>query len=177
MNKNHPDTSLRHCPYWLAKSRKCLISRQGLFIPLESHISNYCTTLRHTHCRLYVDELFVQQASTKVSKLNRRKYNRFPSGRQLTLQQVTGARSRRKASYKTVYTTNESAGGLQVRTQSPLFDGALVSFSYKSLADSSHKEKLARVMWCRYQKDSLVYLAGLSFQKEGKSDESPSKTG
>lgn len=177
MKKNHPSASLRHCPYWLAKSRKCLISRQGLFIPLESHITNYCTTLRHTHCRLYVDELFIQQSSSKVSKLNRRRYNRFPSGHQLTLQQVTGANSRRKASSKTVFTTNESAGGLQIRTQSPLFNGSLVSFSYKSSADSARHKKLARVMWCRYQKDTLVYLAGLSFQKGGKSDETSSKTG
>lgn len=177
MKKKRPDKSLRHCPYWLAKSRKCLISRQGLFIPLESHISNYCTTLRHTHCRLYVDELFVQQANNKVSKFNRRKDNRFPAGHQLTLHQVTGAKSRRKAAYKTVYTTNESAGGLQVRTQSPLFDGALVSFSYKSPADVSKTEKLARVMWCKYQKDSLIYLAGLSFQKDGQSDDTTSKTG
>lgn len=177
MKKNHPNSSLRNCPYWLAKSRKCLISRQGLFIPLESHISNYCTTLRHTHCRLYVDELFVQQSSSRVSKLNRRKYNRFPSGHQLTLQQVTGANSRRMASLKTVYTTNESVGGLQIRTQSPLFNGSLVSFSYKSPVDSAKQRKLARVMWCRYQKDTLVYLAGLSFQKDGKSDDTSAKTG
>ncbi|MDJ0623412.1 MAG: PilZ domain-containing protein [Desulfocapsaceae bacterium] len=119
----------------------------------------------------------MQQSSSRVSKLNRRKYNRFPSGHQLTLQQVTGANSRRQASLKTVYTTNESAGGLQIRTQSPLFNGSLVSFSYKSSAGSAQQKKLARVMWCRYQKDTLVYLAGLSFQKDGKSDDTSSKTG
>ncbi len=169
MNKRSLDSSPQHyCPYWLAKSRKCLISSKGLFIPLENHISTYCTTSKHTNCHLYRDELFLQQSGNSTSKHNRRRFNRFPGGKRLILHQVTNTDTRDTSS-KTAYTTNQSAGGMQIRTQSPLFHGSLISFSYDKSSRSSQQKNLARVMWCQYQKDTLVYLAGLAFQSDNHS--------
>lgn len=165
MKNDTLSSSLKHCPYWLAKSRKCLISSKGLFIPLENHISIFCTTLKHTNCHLYRDELFLQQSGNSVSKQNRRRFNRFPGGKRLTLHQVTNTNTHEVAS-KTAYTTNQSAGGIQIRTQSPLFHGSLISFSYDKSVKSADQKNLARVMWCQYQKDTLVYLAGLAFQSD-----------
>lgn len=165
MKKRSLNSNLQYCPYWLAKSRKCLISRKGLFIPLENHISIFCTTLKHSNCHLYRDELFLQQSGSTTSKHNRRRFNRFPGGKRLTLHQVTNTATRDVAS-KTAYTTNLSAGGMQIRTQSPLFHGSLISFSYDKAARTPQQKNLARVMWCQYQKDTLVYLAGLAFQSD-----------
>lgn len=165
MKKYSLSSCLNHCPYWLSKSRKCLISRKGLFIPLENHISKFCTTLNHTSCHLYRDELFLQQSGNSASKHNRRRFNRFPGGKKLILHQVTNTETREAAS-KTAYTTNQSAGGIQIRTHSPLFHGSLISFSYDQSTKNPHRKNIARVMWCRYQKDTLVYLAGLAFQSD-----------
>lgn len=176
MKKSPLSSSLKHCPYWLAKSRKCLISSKGLFIPLENHISIFCTTLKHTRCHLYRDELFVQQSGSSTSKHNRRRYNRFPGGKRLILHQVTNTNTNtHEVSSKTAYTTNRSAGGVQIRTQSPLFHGSLISFSYDTSARPSDQKNLARVMWCQYQKDTLVYLAGLAFQSDNYSEKSSSQ--
>ena len=173
MKKYSRSPSLKHCPYWLSQSRKCLISRKGLFIPLENHISIFCTTLKHKSCHLYRDELFLQQSGSISSNHNRRRFNRFPGGKRLILHQVTNTDTHEAAS-KTAYTTNQSAGGIQIRTQSPLFHGSLVSFSYDKSAKGAEHKNLARVMWCQYQKDTLVYLAGLAFQSDNYSEKASS---
>lgn len=166
MHMKKDTSSCKHCPYWLADSRKCLISRKGLFIPLEKHIATYCTTPKHTQCHLYRDELLLQQSAQQPANHNRRKYNRFPSGKKLTLHQITDTGTIGDGTSKIAFTTNLSDGGIQIRTKNPLFHGALVSLSYEQTAKSSRKKRLAKVVWCQYEKDSLIYLAGLRFQKE-----------
>lgn len=38
------------CPYWSGISQRCAMHSDGLFIPLENYVENFCTTSRHTGC-------------------------------------------------------------------------------------------------------------------------------
>lgn len=152
------------CPFWSSSNRRCTVSRNGLFIPLEDYISSFCTSAKHTHCHQYKDEMLLRQSGSKRHFRNRRKHSRFPAAKQLILREVDTSGRIITAKEEYAYAKNLSAGGMQIQTKCPLFLGTLLNFTYRNADTSDYNDGLAEVAWCHYQEDSLTYLAGLSFQ-------------
>lgn len=162
MSKNQHNK--KWCPFWSSTNRRCTVSRNGIFIPLEDYISNFCTSEKHTHCHLYKDEMLLRKSGSKRHSYNRRKHSRFPAAKQLILHEIdeSGRTIAEKEEY--AYAKNLSAGGMQIQTKCPLFLGTLLNFTFRNADTSNYNDGLAEVAWCHYQEDSLIYLAGLSFQ-------------
>lgn len=161
--EKHPHNS-KWCPFWNAKGRRCDVSRNGLFIPTTDYINTFCTSTKHASCHLYKEEIKARKPEKSEYTANRRKHTRIPSDRVLTLLQITNPNGSSISSDETAYTRNLSAGGMLIQTQTPLFHGSLVSYTYPEATDPTEKKGTAQVAWCRYNKESLVYLAGLRFQ-------------
>jgi hypothetical protein len=155
---------LRRCPYWCNQSRRCTISRNGLFIPLENQISAYCVSEKYDSCRQYKEEQILLQAEREVVSFNRRKHPRAASEYSLTLRFLSDTNKLIWHTAGMAKTINLSDGGMQITTKGPLFSDSIVRFSYVN-SDTSQRLGLARVKWCHYRQEIMKYVAGLCFYK------------
>ncbi|MBM9603194.1 PilZ domain-containing protein [Desulfopila inferna] len=160
--QNH---SLHRCPFWSELSRKCSISRKGLFVPLYDQISNYCTSENHRNCSQYKEELLSLQVETEAVPINRRNHPRTTSEHPLNLNFINEAGCLIQQTAGIARTINLSVGGMQIRTRGPLFHDCIVRFSYEKSGISPPRHGLAKVKWCNYHLKIMRYTAGLSFYR------------
>ncbi len=153
----------QQCPFWSEENRRCSIRRNGLFIPLQSHIASYCKSPNYRGCSLYQTEIAHVEAEQAGNPFNRRKYRRSPSKQTVQLRYFDDDGHCYQGSPKLADTINLSAGGMQISTLEPLLDETIIHFSFRKSASSKNRKGLARVTWCRYEEAAMKYKAGLSF--------------
>lgn len=151
------------CPFWTEETRRCSIGRNGLFIPLESHILSYCKSSHFKKCSLYKTELTMVESGREGSFYNRRKHHRNPTKQQVVLRYFDDNGHCILDRPKSADTVNLSAGGMQVCTGEPLMNETIIHFSFLTSSSKDKQKGLARVTWCRYEKEAKRYTAGLSF--------------
>lgn len=152
------------CPHWSDSQKKCLVSENGLFIPLEQHITTYCTSNRHTECIQFKTESSRQQNRRIASPENRRQYPRIHSSEQIIVNKFTPSGKLDIHHKENAALVDLSIGGMKIQLHEPLFQDTLLKFSFQNEGTrETIPQGFARVRWCTYDKNSLGYAAGLAF--------------
>lgn len=59
------------CPHWSDPTQRCGIQNDGLFIPLDTYIENYCATSSYTCCFHLSDATAVDSEESIAEKIKR----------------------------------------------------------------------------------------------------------
>jgi hypothetical protein len=143
---------------------KCLVSRGGLFIPLDHHIELFCTTAEHCSCLQYIshqthgEQLLIDNMQ---EKLNRRHYLRVEAKHRLKLMRMMAGGSQLAVPAKVL---DLSQGGMRVSLESPLTGDSLLQFSFEPSFPAGFHEGLGQVAWCHKEIAQAGYQAGIAFQ-------------
>lgn len=155
-----------NCPFWTPETKKCQVCNTGIFIPLEDHISVYCTTSNYIKCMQYglnKDlEIENRMGGLRVGH-NRRQHMRVESNLQLTLVKLIESEEVVNHTPLTVETLDISRGGMRITTNSPLNRNTRVQFIFEKNFPSPTHKAMAEVQWCNKQIDDPGYQVGVAF--------------
>ena len=172
--KSHGNTPIEAhvCPYWLDATKSCLISKQGLYLPVTEHILTYCRTGNHLFCAQFEQQVAGlpehQNGSAKVvdrrqrKESDRRESARIFGSHSLQLTEIQDGDSPPSSLDKNATTIDLSAGGIRLQTHCELPVDSMVSFSMNG-ASGPPVQGIGRIKWCRPMEDGSVYQAGLVF--------------
>lgn len=155
------------CPFWSQLTMKCLVSRDGLFIPLDDHIELFCTTAEHCNCVQFIsyhtqgEQLLIENMR---EKLNRRNSLRVEAEHRLKLMRMMAGGSQLAVPAKVL---DLSQGGMRVSLESPLTGDSLLQFSFESSFPAGFQKGLGQVAWCHKEIGQAGYQAGIAFQDAG----------
>lgn len=164
-----PVADKEKCPFWSSNTMKCRISKGGLFIPLDDHISVYCTSFDYPQCLQYSlqenDPATITQIVDQIAE-NRRKHKRIATQQRVTLVQST--HSGKIISHKSAvaHTLDVSQGGMRLSTFQPLRGDSIVEFSFHEPFPLTLHSALGHVAWCNKQINEPGYQAGIAFKNE-----------
>lgn len=160
------------CPYWLDTTKSCLISKQGLYLPVSEHIQTYCRTGNHLFCPQFEQQVAglpgYQSGSGKVTdrrqgkESDRRENARISGSHSLKLTELKEDGNATSLIDKNATTIDLSVGGIRLQTHCDLLVDSMVSFSMNG-ASGPPVQGIGRIKWCRPLDDGSVYHAGLVF--------------
>jgi hypothetical protein len=156
------------CPYFAVHTLKCRICSGGLFIPLNDHIETYCKTAMHRQCLQYSmhsEKNAKRLESAAAHYKNRRKYQRVPEERKVTMVKLLGSERFVTRHPISANTLDLSMGGMRLQSDAPLTNDTVMHFSLPLRAGRSHTG-VGQVAWCNKQIDEPGYQIGIAFQDE-----------
>lgn len=164
---SHLKNTIDICPFWSADSKKCRVCTDGLFIPLDEHISAYCTSKDHHHCLQYSlhtpKDRQAEDASRKNS-INRRQSLRIQLSDQIQLLKMIQSGKILKQFSERAETLDMSKVGMRLQTNVPLINDTVVQFAFNDNFPATLRTGAGLVEWCNKQIDTPGYQAGISFQ-------------
>lgn len=166
MTKRKGGEKQKVCPFWSADDGRCTVSGNGLFIPLENYIINFCNSDGHTQCSQYNAELSLTIKQRKSLAINRRQHARVPSSHQIILKKLNNKGRLIPDASGFAQVVDLSAGGMRINLQEPLIHDTLLNFAFESVSSAKTPHGVAQVKWCLYEKDSMMYYVGLSFHNK-----------
>lgn len=169
------------CPYWSDSTKSCLVSKQGLYLPVPEHIHTYCRTGNHLFCPQFeqqdADLPEYNNDSGKVADRRERKVvadrrDRKAADRRECARisgsyslQLSGLQEDGNTSFlldKKATTVDLSVGGIRLQTHCELPVNSMVSFFLNS-ASGPPVQGIGQIKWCRSLEDDSVYHAGIVF--------------
>ncbi|BHH82920.1 PilZ domain-containing protein [Desulforhopalus sp. 52FAK] len=155
------------CQFWSIDSKKCRVCNDGLFIPLEEHITAYCTTEDHYFCLQY--SLHApkhsdagQDRSNKGR--NRRQSLRIELSNQIDLLKMIKSGEIVEQLSEKAETLDISKIGMRLHTDIPLTSDTVIQFAFNKKFPKALRTGAGLVEWCNKQIDAPGYQAGISFQ-------------
>lgn len=165
----HRNVTRDICPFWSTESKKCRVCKDGLFIPLDEHISTYCTSKDHHLCLQYSlhapkDKLATDD--TGNNSANRRQSMRIELSDQIQLLKMIQSGEIIKQFTANAETLDMSKIGMRLQTNVPLINDSVVQFAFDKSFPANLRTGAGIVEWCNKQIDTPGYQAGISFQSK-----------
>ena len=154
-------TNTEVCPGWSVKNRSCLLSRNGLFLPMTEHVALYCEGGNYRSCTTYVSHM-VEEQQQQEGLMNRRRHERIPCRYSFHLAEYMEDESLRLVD-DSALTIDYSAGGMRFESSHPLNEGAIVHFTLNDDLLLEPLHGLGQVKWCRSMENRPLYQAGVAF--------------
>jgi hypothetical protein len=153
------------CPHWSRKDQSCLLSHEGLYLPVKEHIGVYCEGGNFTSCTQYMGQALHSDTGEIVdNRLNRRKYRRVPGRFSFRLAERTDDSLELDKLIDDVATTVDlSPGGIRFESYRALPKGAEVFFSLNGEFSDPPLRGAGQVKWCHSLENAPLYHAGIAF--------------
>lgn len=151
------------CPHWSLKNRNCLVSHEGLYLPVTEHVAIYCEGGNFSSCPQYLSlEMGTNPELTTNMDENRRHHRRVNGRYQVLLTRygdgVTGQTGDDSAT-----TVDISPGGIRLESHDALPEGSRVFFSLNGEFSTPPVEGTGVVKWCHSLANRPLYHSGISF--------------
>lgn len=165
---SHIKKTLDTCPFWSADSKKCCVCKDGLFIPLDEHISAYCTSRDHHHCLQYSLHASNKQAKddSRNYPKNRRQSMRVQLSYQIKILKMIQSGEIIQQLAEKAETLDMSKIGMRLQTNIPLINDTVIQFAFNNNFPATLRTGIGIVEWCNKQIDTPGYQAGISFQSK-----------
>lgn len=154
------------CPYWEPESRSCLLLvRDGIFLPVETHVTTYCLTNQYALCNHY-ERLTVQdwQAErTGQPPGNRRRSLRIPSRHLFRFSEIAGTDQAAPIREDDAWTVDLSDHGIRFTTRQSLVPETMLRFEMVRDAARPPLRGTGRVVWSTPVADSPLFHAAIAF--------------
>ncbi len=151
------------CSYWNADKKECLVSKEGLYLPVRTHIDSYCLTGNHVSCPKYQechqDEFNICRPSTD----NRRQHQRMVRRFSFRVSEFFSDTDSPELIDDTAVTVDVSLGGIRFQSHEPVNVDSLVLFSLNGNEINPSLEGVGKVKWCRTHDEGRYFHAGISF--------------
>lgn len=151
------------CPHWSPQDRSCLLSREGLYLPVAEHVQIYCEGGNYASCSQYMNLALRPDTVASVDKgVNRRRHRRVPGRFFFRLAESTGEELDRLIDDAAI-TVDLSRGGIRFESYRALSEGTEILFSLNGDFSGTPLRGVGRVKWCRSLDNAPLYHAGISF--------------
>lgn len=151
------------CPHWSRQDRSCLLSQDGLYLPVTEHVEIYCEGGNYSSCTYYMGKAIDSDTGVVEGKgLNRRHYRRVPGRFSFRLAECAGDDLDRLIDDAAI-TVDLSRGGIRFESYRALSEGAEVLFSLNGDFSNVPLRGIGQVKWCRSLENAPIYHAGISF--------------
>ncbi len=162
-----PHCANTNCKFWSDPGQKCVVSKSGLFIPLDDHIKIYCKTSEHVRCIQYNMQIQLTQQTDDRTSENRRKYLRVKENRTITLVRLNESGNIVSYYPEKAHILDLSVGGMRVNSRKLLLNDSIVHFSFKGDDTIDDVQPgIAKVRWSFSTSNDTLYQVGLEFQSE-----------
>ncbi|WP_205243907.1 PilZ domain-containing protein [Desulfobulbus alkaliphilus] len=162
------------CPHWDPQKRACLLVREGLYLPVEQHVTTFCLTSCFATCHHYL-RLLETGADTNgrhSSGLKRRRYIRIPSRHVFRFSEISPNDEVPGRSQNDAWTVDLGAGGLRFVCRMPLALQTTIRFCLEGDAAIASLTGTGRVAWCEPLENTALFHTGLAFIERSVSETS-----
>ena len=154
------------CPYLEPDSRFCQLVEEGIFLPVDAHITTYCLTSQYALCSQYellaVRDHWNEPNGRPLS--NRRRSARVPSHHLFRFSEITGSDQPPSIREDDALTVDLSAHGIRFTTRQLLPPETALRFEVvkggkKSMAGTG------RVVWSKPIENSFLFHSAIAFAR------------
>ena len=148
--------STRFCPHWNTAGRLCLLSRDGLFLPVREHIADFCESAGHQRC-----PRFRAHADRVARAVNRRRSVRLPQRHLFRFSEISPTGPAAAATADEAWTLDLSDHGLRVATTCRLQPETAINYEVTGNG-SPGRAGTGRVVWCQPLADTAFFEIGVA---------------
>lgn len=155
----------RCCPYWSAISKACLLVKDGLFLPVQEHITAYCTSQYYLSCQHFQRLATSQNERQQEGQLpdNRRRSVRVPRYHIFRFSEITPANQSLENRQEESWTIDVCEHGLRFASYRHLTPDSMIRFSLEGEERLSPTQGNARVIWSRPLESTALFHTGIAF--------------
>ncbi|OQX15775.1 MAG: hypothetical protein BWK76_12610 [Desulfobulbaceae bacterium A2] len=153
------------CPHYEALLNRCLLSRGGVYVPVDDHVRQFCQGDLHTQCDIFLADgkmPEVKDPSRELSAADRRRHFRIPDRISMTLALMSVPGEEDSLLDDNAFTLDLSEGGMCLASHRALQVHSQLSFRF---GHEFRQELLGvgQVRWCSSADDSPLFYAGMMF--------------
>lgn len=158
-------TNNRHsgCPFWSPSSCNCVLSLEGLFIPLDDHIETFCRSDNYSQCDQHRVNISTDEMDLYHTVSERRQFDRHSGSQEITIIQ-TDEYFDDKNPLLAARVVDFSQGGIRLLAPMQLSRDTTVTCALDDSFPEHLRSSAAMIRWCRPLLNNGGYQAGLSFR-------------
>lgn len=152
-----------NCLYWAPFTYSCLLVKDGLFVPLKSHVFMYCHSSRFSLCPHY-QQLVDTKKPTEIKQqepINHRRSVRFLGYNNFYFSKLIG-RHLFKTKEENTWTFDVSDHGVRFASTQQLTHGTTLHFFIEDDEVAATVEGVGRVVWCDPLKRTSLFQVGVA---------------
>ena len=155
------------CPYWAATSKACLLVKDGLFLPVQAHISAYCSSQYYPSCHHYqlLSPLQEELPTTEQSSSNRRRSIRVPRYQIFRFAEINTSGKLPENRLEETWTIDISKHGARFATYRYLKPNTLIRFTLEGENELNITQGQGRIVWTEPIEKTSLFHAGISFSE------------
>ena len=151
------DTGSCHfCPHWNTAGQLCLLSRDGLFLPVREHVADFCECSDYLRC-----PRFRAHADRVTRAVNRRRSVRLPERHLFRFSEISPTGPASAATADEAWTLDLSDHGLRVATTCQLRPETAIHFEVTGNG-SPGRAGTGRVVWCQPLANTAFFEIGVA---------------
>lgn len=156
------------CLYWMKRSGidECMINVTGMFLPLSTHLANYCHSPNFINCKYYKKKHPVQPdeeqgdaQAGQCRRLNQRVRNTLG----ISIALCDGGYNVTDTIDSDARTIDVSRSGMRIESHRRIEPANILFFKFDNGYFHPAISGLSKVVWCSQPKDSRLFWAGLTF--------------
>lgn len=155
------------CLYWSKKKNECLLTKNGVFIPMPSHIKMYCVTEHFYRCQHYVkgSKLLDEVTGDFPYKFGggRRRYHREKKRFSVFLKTCDSNDNPSEILDEEAYVVDFGVGGIGLESSKEIPPTGLLAFTFGPDFIIPDLQGIGEVRWSGPVPDADAFQAGLSF--------------
>ena len=148
--------SLGFCPHWNTAGHLCLLSRDGLFLPVQEHVADFCECSDYPRC-----PRFRAHADRVTRAVNRRRSVRLPERHLFRFSEISPTEPASGATADEAWTLDLSDHGLRVATTCQLRPETAIHFEVTGNG-SPGRAGTGRVVWCQPLANTAFFEIGVA---------------
>ncbi len=154
------------CPHWLPTNRACLSVGDGIFLPENQHVVNYCLTSNYSSCRNFNNlTLTTDTNSEQLQSKNRRRSDRVPRYHCFRFSEIFGSDARTGRRQEDAWTVDLSEWGIRFTCRQPLDLKTTLHYQLEGDNTTPALTGTGRVIWCRPLAGTSLFQTGMAFSK------------
>ncbi len=152
------------CPHWFPTNGACLLVGNGIFLPENQHVTNYCLTGYYSSCRHFQSLTLAKDTiGEQVQGRNRRRSDRIPRYHCFRFSEITGSDALPSRRQEDAWTVDLSECGIRFTCRQPLDLKTTLHFQLEGDNTTPALTGTGRVVWCRPLTDTSLFQAGMVF--------------
>ena len=148
--------SLGFCPHWNTAGHLCLLSQDGLFLPVQEHVADFCECSDYPRC-----PRFRAHADRVTRAVNRRRSVRLPERHLFRFSEISPTEPASANASDEAWTLDLSDHGLRVATTCQLRPETAINFEVTGNG-SPGRAGTGRVVWCQPLANTAFFEIGVA---------------
>ncbi len=148
------------CPSWSFSTKSCLLSTDGLYLPVAEHIGVYCEGGGYLSCPQSMNLHAAAEADCRLAA-ERRRTRRTPVRLFTRIIECPSTTQREQDISGAAVAVDLSPDGIRVELCQSLAEGTNIMFSLDAASSGTPVHGSGQVRWCRSMDNSSFFHVGI----------------